>query len=231
MHFADAYTPYGPIRVGPAGLAFFTLRARADAGAEYMPESRARMARKARRSVSADVPPEGETAALWPTHPDGLGAWIVRARPGGGGLAAGRRRSLLPDRVGVGGGWRDGAAALVVRLEARGAAHPALDAGRTAPTSWWCSSPRRHDRALRRGGSSAAAAAPGALGLGRRAERALLPGRPRLRGEGALSARGVHAHRGQLRGPSPGALRAARGDARRTSARRACTTPRGRSAS
>ena len=38
VHFADAYTPYGPIRVGPAGLTFFTLRARADPGAEYMPD-------------------------------------------------------------------------------------------------------------------------------------------------------------------------------------------------
>jgi len=81
VHFADAYTPYGPIRIGSDGLTFFTLRARADQGAEYMPESRAQMARKARRSVAADVPARGESAALWPTHDDGLGAWIVRARP------------------------------------------------------------------------------------------------------------------------------------------------------
>jgi hypothetical protein len=47
-----------------------------------MPESRARMTRKARRSVAADVPARGESAALWPTHDDGLGAWIVRAQPG-----------------------------------------------------------------------------------------------------------------------------------------------------
>jgi hypothetical protein len=82
VHFADAYTPYGPIRIGSEGLTFFTLRARADPGAEYMPGSRAQMTRKARRSVAADVPARGESAALWATHDDGLGAWIVRARPG-----------------------------------------------------------------------------------------------------------------------------------------------------
>jgi hypothetical protein len=81
VHFADAYTPYGPIRVGPAGLTFFTLRARADAGALYMPESRAALARKARRSVAADVAARGETSALWPTHDDGLAAWTVATPP------------------------------------------------------------------------------------------------------------------------------------------------------
>jgi hypothetical protein len=81
VHFADAYTPYGPIRVGPDGLAFFTLRARADAGAQYMPESRAAMIRKARRSVAASLPAGGEMVDLWSPHDDGLAAWIVRARP------------------------------------------------------------------------------------------------------------------------------------------------------
>jgi hypothetical protein len=81
VHFADAYTPYGPIRVGPDGLTFFTLRARADAGAQYMPESRAAMVRKARRSVAASVPASGEPGELWPPYADGLAAWIVRVRP------------------------------------------------------------------------------------------------------------------------------------------------------
>jgi len=130
VHFADAYTPYGPIRVGPAGLAFFTLRARADAGAEYMPESRARMARKARRSVAADVPPRGETAALWPTHDDGLGAWIARARPGEAAASPpgdGGRYYLV-----VAGSALGGATALPrwsCVWKPAGAAHPALAAG------------------------------------------------------------------------------------------------------
>ena len=130
VHFADAYTPYGPIRVGPAGLAFFTLRARADAGAEYMPESRARMARKARRSVAADVPPQGETAALWPIHADGLGAWIVRARPGEAVASPpgdGGRYYLI-----VAGSAAGGATALTrwsCVWKPAGAVHPALSAG------------------------------------------------------------------------------------------------------
>ena len=82
VHFAEAYTPYGPIRTGPDGLVFFTLRAKADPGAEYMPESRARMIRKARRNVAAHVPAHGESAPLWPVHADGLGAWFVRAPAG-----------------------------------------------------------------------------------------------------------------------------------------------------
>jgi hypothetical protein len=81
VHFAEAYTPYGPIRAGTEGLTFFTLRAKADPGAEYMPESRARLIRKARRNVAADVPATGSTP-LWPVRDDGLGAWIVRAEGG-----------------------------------------------------------------------------------------------------------------------------------------------------
>jgi hypothetical protein len=81
VHFADAYTPYGPIRVGPEGLTFFTLRARADAGAQYMPESRTALVRKARRSIAAEVGPGRETTALWSAHDDGLAAWIVAAGP------------------------------------------------------------------------------------------------------------------------------------------------------
>src|SRR5690349_6962692 len=81
VHFAEAYTPYGPIRTGSDGLTFFTLRAKADPGAEYMPESRARLARKARRNVAAHVSP-GPSAALWPMHADGLGAWVARAGSG-----------------------------------------------------------------------------------------------------------------------------------------------------
>jgi hypothetical protein len=130
VHFADAYTPYGPIRVGPEGLTFFTLRAKADPGAEYMPESRERMARKARRSVAADVPALGPTGALWPTHDDGLGAWIVRAGPG----------ENVPSPAGDGGRYylilegsvAHGATALPrwsCIWKADGAPHPALIAG------------------------------------------------------------------------------------------------------
>ena len=58
MHYTDAYTPYGPIVTSEEDLAFFTIRARNDnGGTHFMPESRARMPRKAGRAltVHADV--------------------------------------------------------------------------------------------------------------------------------------------------------------------------------
>ncbi|MBI3635305.1 MAG: hypothetical protein HY216_03665 [Candidatus Rokubacteria bacterium] len=94
-HFAEAYTPYGPIRVGEHGLAFFTLRAAHDAGALYMPGSRAQLIRKARRNVAggaplgaarpADTSPppgHGGVTPLIEPHADGLAAWLVSADGG-----------------------------------------------------------------------------------------------------------------------------------------------------
>ncbi|MFC7495787.1 MULTISPECIES: hypothetical protein [unclassified Nocardioides] len=41
VHYTDAFTSYGPIRTDPAvGLAYFTLRRRADVGIHYMPDER-----------------------------------------------------------------------------------------------------------------------------------------------------------------------------------------------
>jgi len=44
VHFSRAYTPYGPL-VGSSktGISFFTMRARYDPGAQYLPESRERL--------------------------------------------------------------------------------------------------------------------------------------------------------------------------------------------
>ncbi|MDF1604674.1 hypothetical protein [Nocardioides sp. YIM 152315] len=43
VHYTDAFTSYGPIRTDPAiGLAYFTLRRRADVGIHYMPDERER---------------------------------------------------------------------------------------------------------------------------------------------------------------------------------------------
>ncbi|MGH8617599.1 MAG: rubredoxin [Burkholderiales bacterium] len=43
VHFARAYTPYGPLTAdtGPEGMTFFTLRRRSDEGAQRLPESKA----------------------------------------------------------------------------------------------------------------------------------------------------------------------------------------------
>ena len=40
VHYAAGHTPYGPIEAGENGLYYFTLRARWDSGAKYMPGSR-----------------------------------------------------------------------------------------------------------------------------------------------------------------------------------------------
>jgi hypothetical protein len=40
LHYAGAYTAYGPLRAGPEGLSYFTLRARLDTGAGFLPDAR-----------------------------------------------------------------------------------------------------------------------------------------------------------------------------------------------
>jgi nitrite reductase/ring-hydroxylating ferredoxin subunit len=40
LHFAAAYSPYGPIKAGEKGLSYFTLRPGYDRGAHYMPDAR-----------------------------------------------------------------------------------------------------------------------------------------------------------------------------------------------
>jgi rubredoxin len=49
VHFSRAYTPYGPINFGAEGLGFLTLRARKDPGAQYLPDSRAKLVGVAQR--------------------------------------------------------------------------------------------------------------------------------------------------------------------------------------
>jgi hypothetical protein len=44
VHYADRFTPYGPLRNGPDGLAYLTLRASTDMGISYMPDERETLA-------------------------------------------------------------------------------------------------------------------------------------------------------------------------------------------
>ena len=41
LHYANAYTPYGPLSAGPEGLTVLTLRAKVDAGQRAMPQDAA----------------------------------------------------------------------------------------------------------------------------------------------------------------------------------------------
>lgn len=91
VHFARAFTPYGPIVAGPQGLDWLTIRALHDDGAQYLPESREallavtdRQPWQMTQAVSfGDMPTDGTLRAL-PGLSDerGLGAFAVQVQPG-----------------------------------------------------------------------------------------------------------------------------------------------------
>ncbi|HYF20387.1 MAG TPA: rubredoxin [Ramlibacter sp.] len=94
IHFARAYTPYGPLRNGEQdGLAYMTLRAHRDPGARYLPEQRAQLEAVADRApwqvtCAADfnLQPDATGVAFKPVpglqDNAGLGAWSFRLAPG-----------------------------------------------------------------------------------------------------------------------------------------------------
>lgn len=93
VHFAGAYTGYGPIRPGGEGLTYLTARARADGtGAQFLPGARARMRAGPRRNRTVDgIPVAGaadlarRTETTLETHlaeDDGLTVWYLRVAPG-----------------------------------------------------------------------------------------------------------------------------------------------------
>lgn len=82
IHYTDKYSPYGPIVAGSEGLTFATLRIDKDIGAQYMPESRAAMTRRAGRNLTRHytvsvsrtlrLGKACEVEVLEPRHSDGL---------------------------------------------------------------------------------------------------------------------------------------------------------------
>ena len=87
VHFAGAYTAYGPIRAGADGLTYFTLRNGFDPGARYMLRDSNRTAlrkvtrRRHREAVAGPLSANTPTELLGP-DPDGLAAWHYRLAPG-----------------------------------------------------------------------------------------------------------------------------------------------------
>ena len=87
VHFARAYTPYGPITAGPQGLSFLTLRAQRDSsGPQKLPEKRAALEQVAGRrpfqaAQVATLGAVGDCVAITPLERfgdgAGLGAWVV----------------------------------------------------------------------------------------------------------------------------------------------------------
>jgi hypothetical protein len=87
VHFAGAFTAYGPIRAGTDGLTYFTLRNGFDPGARYMLRRENRVALrgvKGRRHREAVAGPlgDGETGVLLGPEPDGMTTWRYRLPPG-----------------------------------------------------------------------------------------------------------------------------------------------------
>ncbi|MPZ25864.1 MAG: hypothetical protein GEV12_05285 [Micromonosporaceae bacterium] len=88
LHYADAYSTYGPIHSGEQPLEFFTLRARLDRGIGYIPKDRDRLVRTSRhRNIYRDHPlaPGPDTPALdviIEPDADGIAAYRLRGQPG-----------------------------------------------------------------------------------------------------------------------------------------------------
>jgi hypothetical protein len=81
VHYADAWTSYGPIVAGEHGIDYFTARFRADVGANYMPESRALKQKRSRRHFTVELS-KGDVApasarSLLPEQEDGLAAYEI----------------------------------------------------------------------------------------------------------------------------------------------------------
>lgn len=91
IHYADAYTPYGPIVAGPKGFRYLTVRVSSDPGPNYLTDSEARARRRGRggRHIEATIPmivaPDPSTPLVTPAvgpFGDGLAAHQVVLAPG-----------------------------------------------------------------------------------------------------------------------------------------------------
>ena len=96
IHYAGAYTGYGPLLSGDEGLKYFTIRAAFDTGLIPVSEARANMVRGPKRHDQAAIGAPWDSAQLaglreaqqeWPIEPkDGLGAQHARL-PAGAAMA------------------------------------------------------------------------------------------------------------------------------------------------
>lgn len=92
VHYAGAFTGYGPIVCGAQGVQYLTLRPRFDPGAQFMPEARDRMVRGPKKHFSSEpiqlLGAEGLRALtdvrredLLPMDDDGLAVSLTRLPP------------------------------------------------------------------------------------------------------------------------------------------------------
>ena len=92
LHYVKGHTPYGPITAGPEGVTYFTLRARWDTGAKYLPESRdllKKSPKKHKMVAGIDVPELEDLlkfkaccqSAVMQVDAEGIGAYLYNIPP------------------------------------------------------------------------------------------------------------------------------------------------------
>jgi hypothetical protein len=88
VHYAGAYTPYGPIDPGPGGIGYLTLRTSYDPGAQNMPEEREQL-RAGKRKPRAHISERLNVGTRAPgceeiiaPEPDGLAALLYHVGAG-----------------------------------------------------------------------------------------------------------------------------------------------------
>jgi hypothetical protein len=130
IHYADAFTPYGPIVASEQGVSYKTVRIEHDPGAQYMPESREKMERQAGLAFTIELdpdpaPPPRTEALVSVVDPLETGLAVHRAR-----VAAGESVAL-PDPSDTGGQM---AMVLAGSILWEGQEHPAPSDVFVAPT-------------------------------------------------------------------------------------------------
>jgi hypothetical protein len=122
VHYAGAYTAYGPIVAGPAGLKYFTIRTVHESGAVLVSKAQGKWPAGPRRQATSkpfgirctgqlESIRESNTAVILPLDKDGLSVTSVELPP---------RTALSPTSVGAG----DGAFLLVLAGSLLGAEAP-----------------------------------------------------------------------------------------------------------
>jgi hypothetical protein len=95
VHYANAYTPYGPIHADKDGISYFTLR-NGRSGISFMPEARSEL-QNAKRAPFQEIAEtfteltdaelrtlrNASEQTLFSNRESGLGAWVYRVPPGG----------------------------------------------------------------------------------------------------------------------------------------------------
>jgi hypothetical protein len=111
LHYADRFTPYGPIHAGPQGLAYATLRASHDTGVFVMPAGQERLAQLLAASERPAADRRQHTvdlrAALGVAAPSAGSRWTEVCDGGDGfriAVVALRARATAPVLTAAGGG-------------------------------------------------------------------------------------------------------------------------------